>query len=304
MTALAKRLLVGSPATSQEALPLLDSAAALGDPDAFLLQATLAAAGAWRPQSWDEALDLLALAAERGSASGREQLRLLAGDAADGDDFPSLRNRVEIAPWLQAPPRTPVCDSPRIRVAERFVSKDVCAWLIGRAKDKLAAAKIFAGSDGAAAVSASRSNSAFFIDIVQSDVVICLLRARISAFVALPTACFESPQVLHYAVGQEFRPHFDFLRRESAGSEAARSERIMTVLVYLNADYEGGETDFPRAGFRWKGGPGDAMAFANVDPAGVPDPLTLHAGLPPRRGEKWLFSQWIRDRATFGGPIQ
>jgi hypothetical protein len=23
---------------------------------------------------------------------------------------------------------------------------------------------------------------------------------------------------------------------------------------------------------------------------------TLHTGLPPARGEKWLFSQWIRSK--------
>ena len=42
---------------------------------------------------------------------------------------------------------------------------------------------------------------------------------------------------------------------------------------------------------------GGAVYFANVDPEGRADPMTLHAGLPPTRGEKWLFSQWIHDRA-------
>jgi hypothetical protein len=41
---------------------------------------------------------------------------------------------------------------------------------------------------------------------------------------------------------------------------------------------------------------GDALMFANVDLAGNPDRRTLHAGLPPTRGEKWVLSQWIRDR--------
>jgi hypothetical protein len=45
------------------------------------------------------------------------------------------------------------------------------------------------------------------------------------------------------------------------------------------------------------------LLFANVDAATrAPDPLTLHAGLPPTRGEKWIFSQWIRDRSP--GPPQ
>jgi prolyl 4-hydroxylase len=36
--------------------------------------------------------------------------------------------------------------------------------------------------------------------------------------------------------------------------------------------------------------------FSNLDPAGRPEPASLHAGLPPTRGEKWIFSQWVRDR--------
>jgi hypothetical protein len=41
--------------------------------------------------------------------------------------------------------------------------------------------------------------------------------------------------------------------------------------------------------------------FFNVLPSGEPDYLTVHAGLPPRTGVKWLLSQWIRDR-PFGQP--
>ena len=60
--------------------------------------------------------------------------------------------------------------------------------------------------------------------------------------------------------------------------------------------YEGGETDFPRISFRFKGKRGDALLFSNTDPAGAPDYDTVHAGLPPTSGEKWLLSQWIRSR--------
>jgi prolyl 4-hydroxylase len=66
--------------------------------------------------------------------------------------------------------------------------------------------------------------------------------------------------------------------------------------VYLNDDYEGGETEFPRIGLRFRGKRGDALMFDNVRPSGALDYDTLHAGLPPTRGEKWLFSQWVRSR--------
>jgi prolyl 4-hydroxylase len=70
----------------------------------------------------------------------------------------------------------------------------------------------------------------------------------------------------------------------------------MTFLLYLNDDYEGGETEFPVIGLRWKGRKGEGLFFWNVQPGGAPDERTLHAGAPVSRGEKWVLSQWIEGR--------
>lgn len=61
---------------------------------------------------------------------------------------------------------------------------------------------------------------------------------------------------------------------------------------------------FPRVNLNHRGRKGDAWLFSNVDAATrVPDPLTLHAGTPPTNGEKWIFSQWIRDRHSCSGGV-
>ena len=72
-------------------------------------------------------------------------------------------------------------------------------------------------------------------------------------------------------------------------------QRTVTFLIYLNDDYEGGATTFPRLDWSFKGKAGDALAFWNVTD-GHPDTRTLHAGTPTRNGVKWLFSKWVRDR--------
>ena len=74
---------------------------------------------------------------------------------------------------------------------------------------------------------------------------------------------------------------------------------MATFLIYLNDDYEGGETDFPMLSWRYRGRKGDALVFWNVSPQGHVERKLLHAGLPPTSGEKWLLSQWVRDR-----PVQ
>jgi prolyl 4-hydroxylase len=75
-------------------------------------------------------------------------------------------------------------------------------------------------------------------------------------------------------------------------------QRTHTVLVYLNDDLEGGETEFLHLGLRHRGKKGDALLFRNVDAEGRPDPRTVHAGRPPTAGEKWVLSIWILDRGT------
>jgi prolyl 4-hydroxylase len=295
----AKRLLVGkdAPFAPTFAMEMLAEALADGDSEAALITANLAAAGAWRTQSWEESFELLTIAAEQGEALAQDQLRLL-GRAVPGErDWRAMAARISLADWLQPPQRTAICEAPRIRIAKRFLSPAVCDWLIGRARGRLQPAKMIDAVGAAPRFSAERTNSDYIIDIANADVVMMLVRARIAAFIEIPTIGFEPPQILHYARGQELKPHFDFLQRsvsQALGEEMG--ERIATVLIYLNDDFEGGETDFPRAGVSHKGAKGDVITFANVDVAGAPDPMTLHAGLPPVSGEKWLLSQWIRNR--------
>ena len=133
----------------------------------------------------------------------------------------------------------------------------------------------------------------------QMDVVSEVLRTRISAATHVPVPAFEPPQILRYEVGQQFIPHYDFMDENSAGFRdelGGYGQRIATFLIYLNDDYEGGETNFPKVALSHRGRTGDAIFWANLDTAGRPDPLTLHAGLPPTSGEKWVFSQWIREK--------
>ena len=305
MSLLGLRLLIGrnAPLQPQDAIKLLADAAEGGDADATAQMATLAAAGAWMPQNWPDALAFLQLAAERGSAHARGQLRLLAADRAlaqmahdrmaEPGYWQRLRQSIDVEAWKQPPPRRALCEAPRIRVAEGFTSAAVCDWLVERARGKLKPALMFDGKRPA--FSASRNNSDFCFDIVDADLVLILVRERVSALLRLPIFAMEPPQIFHYSLGQEIKPHYDHVRAE--GGYAA--ERIATLLLYLNDDYDGGELEFTRLGLRNRGRTGDAIYFANVDAVGAPDMLTLHAALPVSRGEKWIFSQWIQDR-TFG----
>jgi len=78
------------------------------------------------------------------------------------------------------------------------------------------------------------------------------LYARLAQIAGVPFENCELMGILRYAPGQEYFPHHDYLPEDAADySEVKRSgQRIRTLLITLNDDYDGGETAFPVAGMR------------------------------------------------------
>lgn len=300
-------LLRGRPDEVRSGVAAIDLAASEGDADALERQAVFEAMGCFRPQDWPRALGCLQAAAERGSRSAQGQLRVLGG-SADGDteaaDWKALQSRISMESLVRSPAKVTLSQSPRLRVMEAFASPAECHWLIGRARDRLRPATVV-NPAGTQDVRAVRTNSAVEFQVPDMDLVVEAIRARISAAVNLPLPLFEPSQILHYEPGQEFRAHCDYFDPQLPGhADRLRhfGQRIATVLIYLNDEYSGGETAFPKAGLNFRGKTGDALFMANVDRAGRPDPSTLHAGTPPRSGEKWIFSQWVRDKVPEVDP--
>ncbi len=300
---LGERLLVEGtgPAEFAEAEAAIEAAVRGGDAEAPATLAMLRTVRVAGPHAWPEVMTLLAIAADRGSERARGQLLALASPAAaaSGGDQPWSRmaENVDLRGWTGAGDHQVLSTSPRVAMIEGFLTPAVCDWMIGRARDRTQRAPVYDPKTGGPSVVDLRSNTAFEFLFADLDVVMALVRAKIAATLGIAQFTMEPPQVLHYAVGQRFAPHHDYL---SAGEEGYELEvrrggqRTTTFLVYLNDGFEGGETHFPVLQVRAKAPRGGALFFDNLDEAGRPDPRTLHAGLAPRSGEKWLLSQWIR----------
>ncbi|HEY2048885.1 MAG TPA: 2OG-Fe(II) oxygenase [Caulobacteraceae bacterium] len=286
----------GAPLDRVSGVRMIVAAAGKGEAMACTLAAALVAAGVFGKPDWPRALDYLQQGAEAGFPMARAQLRLLAGRT--GDDWGILRREIDIESWRAAPHPHMLSRDPRVSAFEGVASPAVCDWIIARARDRLGPARIYDRAGGQA-VGSSRSNSAFELGLAELDLVVLALRERLAVAAGLPIMNLNAPQVLHYSLGQTFEPHVDFFDPAipaQAMNIASSGQRAATALVYLNEEgLEGGETDFPLLSLRHRGRRGDALVFFNLDEAGQPDRRTLHAGLAPTRGEKWLLSQWIRD---------
>lgn len=289
--ALGQVLIVGrlAPYDPQEALRLITAACAQKHAPALLFHAALATLGVGRGQDFNEAVRFVAEATKLGDKSAQGQLRALSG--AEGFNLQDWFGPVQLRQHHK---------TPRVFTAERLLPLPACAWLIEQARSKLAAAPIKDPVTGRHELHPGRSNSVAGSHNLEPDVVMQLCCLRIAGAIQAPMTQQESTNILHYAPGQEYGPHYDFVRETEA--EAFRAElqlvgqRMATVLVYLNEGYEGGETHFPLLNWSFKGKPGDALIFWNISATGERERNSLHAGLPVTSGEKWLLSKWVREK--------
>ena len=307
--ALGQHLISKGPYDVAESLKWTHLAAADGHPDAFHLLAVVTAEGLGVPQNWQAALDHLLHAAEHGHKLAQGQLMVLSGnvsstkalavgEAPQAQNWQSLRASIDLSDWLKPPEALLVSAAPRIATADKFLPIWACDWLIERARPWVDKIGVYDPQTGTTRLSDMRTNSSINMETARLDIILALARARITALTGFPVSGFEDASILHYDVGEQYTAHYDFFVTTPAFAQeiAMGGQRVLTFLIYLNEEFEGGETEFPMLARRYRQPKGGALFFWNVGPDGQPDRRSLHAGLAPTSGEKWLFSQWVRFR--------
>ena len=311
VTRLGMRLLVGdrAPQLQREALGFLSEAVALGGAQAASVLSVCEAAGVTGKPDIEAALRGLVLAAQRGWPAAQQQLLTLAADSdladcrpVDPADWSHLAAALPLTSWLTAPAGVDLCADPVVRSYANFAGPAVCRWISGRARPTLSPALVYDAGIRQTTTHTTRTNSWAVFNLLQTDLVCLLLQHRIAACTGQPLRHFEALSVLHYAVGEQISEHFDFIDPNMPDYRQQlleRGQRIITFLVYLNGDYDGGQTEFPRLGISHQGCAGSALQFINALPDAMPDVRTLHAGRAPTRGEKWIVSQFIKNQPAF-----
>lgn len=309
--ALGLRLLLGdrAPLMPDAGLQFIGEACDAGLPEAAARAAGLVALGVRVPPNWPVALNWLARAAHGGWEPAQRQLLALCDDRAlaarsaaqlANADWVALARAIRLDDWRRSPAPTIRSDEPRVSTFDALVRPEICDVLISFAGGRLERARVYEAASRREIVVAHRSNTVATFGVDSVEVVHVLLQARMSAACGMAERCMEAPTVLHYAVGEEIRDHYDFVDPNISANyqdEIARNgQRLITFIVYLNDDYDGGETAFPKLGFDHKGRRGGGIYFVNALPDLSPDMRMVHAGRPTTRGEKWIVTQFIRDR--------
>jgi prolyl 4-hydroxylase len=235
------------------------------------------AGGIGGSENWQVAADRLRSLGARDSQAAR-QVEILDEMALTLDGYPR-----------EMPVGRQLSSSPEAIVFEAFMSPLECTYLIETAEPLLEQSVVVDPASGQLRPHPIRTSEGAAFPWVSEDLVINALNRRIAAASGTDLKAGEPLQVLRYRPGQEYRPHLDALPKSD-------NQRVFTMLVYLNAGYRGGETNFTRAQLKFAGDLGDGLLFRNADNEGLPDPNSEHAGLPVLAGEKYVASRWIRER--------
>jgi prolyl 4-hydroxylase len=187
---------------------------------------------------------------------------------------------------------------PMVATIDGLLSADECRLLVAASRPRLRGSQTVDPDTGLPIALPLRTSSDASFDPIVEDLALRLVQLRIAAAAGFELAHAEQLTVLRYAPGQQYRPHGDYVPPGSIERDRPQAgNRARTICVYLNDVEEGGETEFPVPGVRVAPRAGRAVVFDNLHPNGQADPDSLHAGLPVVRGEKWLATLWLRQRA-------
>ena len=124
------------------------------------------------------------------------------------------------------------------------------------------------------------------------------LREWIAGTTSLPIENQEAGTVIRYSPGGKYELHYDYFKSDVPDQKEELNyggNRVYSFLVYLNEDFEGGETYFPHHNLKVQPEIGKAVLWQNTD-NGILLKESQHAGEPVITGYKWVFITWIRER--------
>jgi len=176
------------------------------------------------------------------------------------------------------------------------LSDDECDTLVRDSAARIEGSTVVDPQTGRFVPDARRTSSGTYFARGATPVVQAL-EQRLAVLSGLPEPNGEGLQILYYQVGGEYRPHFDYFDPATPGCAAQLErggQRLLTIILYLNAVDSGGGTIFPELGLEFLPQKGAALMFASLDRQGQLQKRSLHGGSPVTAGCKWIATRWIR----------
>jgi len=110
----------------------------------------------------------------------------------------------------------------------------------------------------------------------------------------------EDLQDVRYEPGGFYNEHHDSCCDDSDHCRnfvKKSGQRVLTILIYLNDEFEDGHTDFPNLGISLKAEKYGGIVFRPLENGGKRcHPHALHKGTPVTSGVKYICNVWVREK--------
>lgn len=183
---------------------------------------------------------------------------------------------------------------PRMIMFGNVVTDEECDHLISNAKSRIEKSTVVSHEDGTNVFHGHRTSSGMFYGRGETE-LIATIEKRIAQLLNWPVEKGERMQILQYNEGAQYKSHYDFFDTNAEHTSKIiqhGGNRVGTLVIYLNEPEMGGSTAFTDIGFEVNPKKGNAVFFSYDTPDAAS--LTMHAGSPVIKGEKWIAVKWMR----------
>jgi prolyl 4-hydroxylase len=191
-------------------------------------------------------------------------------------------------------------NAPSIVVEDNVLSPALCEHIINLAENQGLGDNLII-RDGKYIQDEARTSESAYFSYGNNDILDSVIEA-LSGMCGLPPTRLEPVSIQRYQPGQEYKPHYDAFLPDEKGKMPKSAKikqggnRCVTMIAYLNDVSDGGGTVFPVLGFAIQAVQGRVLMFGNLDEHKIPHPSSLHMGLPPENGDKWILTCWFREK--------
>jgi prolyl 4-hydroxylase len=177
------------------------------------------------------------------------------------------------------------------KLYNNLITQQEAEYILNYTKDKFTTSKILSGLD-----KTIRKSETTWIN--KDDDVVNKIYDRLSKIFKFDKRNAEQLQVVKYTPGGYYKEHHDACceQTEHCNDFTKNSgQRVLTILIYLNDDFEEGGTNFPTLHLNLKPQKYGGVVFYPLANNKTCHPDSLHSGIAVKSGVKYVCNIWIRE---------
>jgi prolyl 4-hydroxylase len=188
-------------------------------------------------------------------------------------------------------------NSDKIYEYPNFLSDNECNKIIELSKKNIKRSTVITDESKEEISNVRTSSNTFLKNHI--DPLLEKINNSINSITGINKGKYEDLQIVNYKPEQLYEAHWDacdpYYDKRCINDNKRGGLRFATFIIYLNDNFNEGETEFPLLNKKIKPEKGKAVLFFNLDNNLLKrKENSKHAGLPPKDGEKWMCNKWIR----------